>query len=105
MKEEGANNNTGWKRVATVGGTILTVVVQLDFPLTRANSTTPLPVNVPGAEVGDAVVIGFPPEAPINMIYNGTVDNSNSVSVRAHNPTGSAINPRIGSFTVTVIKH
>ena len=105
VKEEGTNNDTGWRRVATVGGTILTVVVQLDFPSIRANSTSPLSVNVPGAEIGDAVAIGFPPEGPINVIYNGTVERLNSVSVRAHNPTGSTINPRSGSFTVTVIKH
>lgn len=105
VKEEGLDSDNGWKRVATVGGTLRTVVVHLDFPSIPANSAKALSVTVPGAEVGDAVALSFPADAPLNMIYNGTVEKLGAVSVRAYNPTRASINPRKGSFTITVIKH
>jgi len=89
------------------GGTpvksILSATAALDFPSIAANSSADLTVTVTGAATGASVELGLPTAPTAGIIYMGFVSAANTVTVRAFNVTGSAINPASQSFRATVI--
>ena len=84
---------------------ILTAVATLDFPNTNAQLSSDLTITVPGAALGDVVVLGVPnASVNANACYTAFVSAANTVSVRLNNFSAGAINPASGSFRVTVFK-
>jgi predicted phage tail protein len=75
----------------------------LDFPSTVANATSTLTVNIPGAKVGDGVIVT--PDAPVaGFSYDGYVSGNTVVTVRAINGSGSTVDPASGMFTVQTLR-
>jgi hypothetical protein len=84
----------------------LTATVTLNFANTAANSSSDINITVNGAESGDAVSIGAPPEAMnANSNFTAWVSAANTVTVRFNNYSTAAIDPASGSFKVAVIKY
>jgi hypothetical protein len=75
--------------------------VTLDFPNTLSNARSVLSATVPGATIGDAVVV-TPPAAVSAQggIYTAHIQAANLVYVYFNNTTTAAINPSSGSFTI-----
>lgn len=93
----------------TIAGTaavrgIRTATTTLDFPSVAAQSSeVSSSITVTGAAVGDAVTVSPPPAAVVSGVhYSAHISAANTVLIRAHNYTGSAIDPASGSFRVTV---
>lgn len=55
---------------------------------------------VPGARPGDLVTLGPPPNFPAGLVATGAVVADDCVQIRVANPTGNAINPPSGAWTV-----
>ena len=83
---------------------VLRATATLDFPSISAQSQQELTVTVTGAAVGDPAMVA-PPAAPnASLVYWAYVSATNTVTVRAVNPTAGAIDPASASFTVMVLK-
>jgi len=89
---------------ALSAATILTGSATISFGSIAGNAMAVTPVTLPGAAVGDAVLISAPlTSSSLNMIFDGAVLGSGTVSVRAHNLASTAKTPPTGWFRVTVI--
>lgn len=107
------DNSTGNTNLSTGftagGGTVVKKVISatsvLDFPSISANSSSDLTVTVTGAisGSGSTVELGLPNSPVSGIIYMGFVSAADTVTVRAFNVTGSAINPASQTFRVTVL--
>lgn len=82
----------------------LTVAATLDFPSIAAVGTQALTVSVPGARVGDLVVLGLPDTVNNGVVFDARVSAADTVTVRALNITAGAIDPASASYRVSVIK-
>lgn len=75
----------------------------LNFPSVSAGGTQDLTINVPGARGGDLVTLGLPaPDSGI--VFEAWVSSNDTVTVRAHNITGSPINPASATFRVLIAR-
>ena len=83
---------------------ILMATDDLDFPSISSGGSEELTIIVTGAAVGDAVALGLPASPPSGLVWNAYVSVVDTVTVRATNITGSAIEPAEQSYTVAVIK-
>jgi hypothetical protein len=95
------------RMVVGASGTPLSSIYQnsasLDFPNTKARTSSDLTVTVTGATIGDAVSIGTPPVAVhANSSYSAWVSSANTVTVRFNNYSSRAINPVSGTFQAMV---
>lgn len=91
----------------TVGGSgvlkkILTATAALDFGSIAAGASADLTIAVTGAAVNDSVSLGPPPAPTAGIIFEPFVSATNTVTVRATNITGGAIDPASQTFRVTV---
>lgn len=75
----------------------------LDFGSISAQSSADLTITVTGAQVGDSVVLGLPSSPTAGIVFNAFVSAADTVTVRAHNYTGSPIDPASASYAVTVL--
>lgn len=77
----------------------------LNFASTLANAVRTLTVSVPGAQVGDVVELGIPPEAmPADGGYRAWVSAADTVSIRFWNNGSVSRDPGSGTFNVMVLK-
>lgn len=75
----------------------------LDFPSTAANAQSTLTVDIPGAKVGDGVIVT--PDAPTaGFSFSGYVSAPTKVTVRAINGSGSTADPASGLYTVITLR-
>ena len=76
----------------------------LNFPAVAAAGQQELTITVPGAAVGDAVVLA-PPAAPdAGLVWAGRVSAANTVTVRVVNVTAAPIDPAAATWGAQVIK-
>lgn len=85
--------------------TMLTATAALDFPSIPANATTNLTITVTGAGVNDTVGLGPPAALTSEIGLTAFVSATNTVTVRAINPTGAAIDPASGTYRATVFRY
>lgn len=78
--------------------------VTLDFASIAAAGTGTLNVTVPGAQVGDAVLLGLPASVNAGLVLNAHVSAADTVTVRAFNITAVAIDPASSGYSVLVFK-
>lgn len=95
------------KKVGVGNGSLIasiyTASATLDFPSIAANSSATLNITVTGAVVGGSVSLGLPSSPPAGIVYQGYVSAADTVTIRAFNVTGSAIDPASASFRATVV--
>jgi len=84
---------------------IISDTATLDFPSISPNSIEVLTMTVTGAEVGDTVMLGAPSTIEANLIWTGFVSAADTVSIRMHHTSGSAIDPASATWRATVIKY
>lgn len=84
---------------------LLPVLANLDFPLTAAQTSSDLTINVPGAADGDSVSLGVPIASQVaNTCYTAFVSAPDTVTVRFNNYSAAGVNPAAGNFKVGVVK-
>jgi hypothetical protein len=88
-----------------LGRDFLRVTAVLDFPSAAAAAGNNLTVSVPGAAVGDDVIIGFLAAPSPGLIFSGWVSAVDTVTVRAQNPTAGALDAASASYRVIVLKN
>lgn len=77
----------------------------LTFDPVPANGFLDLGFNITGAEIGDVVALGIPAAAQVDgVIFTAMVSNTNVITVRCHNFTGSPISIPGGTYKATVFK-
>ena len=84
---------------------VISDTATLDFPSISSNSIEVLTMTVTGAEVGDTVMLGAPSTIEDNLIWTGFVSAADTVSIRMHHTSGSAIDPASATWRATVIKY
>lgn len=93
-------------KVPTSGGTVMDLLVSntasLDFASIAAGASEDLTITVTGAAVGDSVALGLPAAPTAGIIFQGFVSATNTVTVRATNITGSAVDPSSATYRATV---
>lgn len=95
----------------TVGGgaahrAIYSAASELDFGSIAANTAIDLTITVAGAGTNSTVVASRADGAMTgNISLSGWVSATNTVTVRASNPTVGAIDPLTGSYRVTVFQY
>lgn len=83
---------------------ILTASATLNFPSVSAGSCEDLTISVPGAEIGDPVIVSVPEFPPLTF-FNAQVTSSDTVTVRfCNNQFGITRNLDSGVFKVIVFK-
>jgi hypothetical protein len=87
----------------TLAKAIITTAA-LDFTSISTGNNAMLDVTVTGAALGDAVVVTQIP-AEYNLTISAWVDSANTVRVKAHNISGSTIDPSSYTFKIYVLKN
>lgn len=82
----------------------LAAVTTLDFPSISAAGTQTLTVTVPGAAVGDVVVIGLPATVNAGIVFDARVTAADTLTVRAMNITASPVDPASATYDFVVFK-
>jgi len=94
--------------VAIGGGTaitkVLTATAALDFGSIAAAGSEDKTITVAGAAVGDAVAFSLPAAIDAGLVFNAFVTAADTVTIRATNVTGGAIDAASATFRVVVIK-
>jgi hypothetical protein len=112
IPESGAVEFDGTNYYATSGTTrytlakTLTATASLDFPSIAAFSSADLTISLPGAVIGDLILLGIPATAYANTsVCASFVSAANTVTVRYINYTNYALDPTSGLFRVAVIRY
>lgn len=96
------------ERLTVGGATVLTKLLSatatLDFGSIAAAASSDLTITVTGAATGDAVAIGLPASPAAGIVFFGFVSATNTVTVRAMNITGSAVDPASATYRATVFQ-
>jgi len=111
VQAEAASNNTTvmtplrTKQQIDEIRTANSATAELTYGSIGANSASVQSVSVPGAQVGDGVVIGLP-AAGINagLVATAWVSAEGSVTLRLTNVTGAAITPAVATYRLTAIR-
>lgn len=84
----------------------LTASATLDFGNAVAGAAVDLTIAVPGAALGDEVILGVPNASAVaNGSFSAWVSAADVVTVRfANNDLTAALNPASGVFNVKVVK-
>lgn len=82
---------------------MLSAIATLDFPSIAADSSADLTVTVTGAAVNDLVQLGLPASPASGINFKVFVSSANTITVRAQNDTGMAIDPASASYRVSVM--
>ena len=83
---------------------ILSKSMAVDFPSIAARSSNDQDIAVPGAAVGDQVVIGLPAAVQAGLVFDARVSAAGTVKLRASNFTAAAVDAAEATYTVGVIK-
>lgn len=84
-------------------GKVLTATASLNFPSTIAGAIADLTISVPGAVLGDTVLLGIPHgSVTATGVFVAWVSAADTVTVR-FSPKGTE-DPPAGTFKVTVIQ-
>lgn len=83
---------------------LLSGTATLDFASIAAAASADLTITVTGAAVGDAVALALPAAPAAGIVFFAFVSAANTVTVRAMNITGLAVDPASASYTVNVFK-
>lgn len=110
--DNGTKEYDGSNEFLTVGGVrytmakTLTATATLDFPSIASNGYQDLTMTVTGAVDGDVVAIGAPNgSVPAGVMYHAWVSATDTVTIRAHNTSGGAVDPASGTFRASIIKY
>ena len=82
---------------------ILTATATLDFTSIGGGAQANLTISVPGAAVGDEVIMALPAAPAAGLVFNAFVSATNTVTIRASNITGSPVDAASASYGVIVI--
>lgn len=99
----------GTQALVALGGgsqfkSILSAAAALDFPSIAAGGQAESTISVTGAAVGDTVHLGTPAGLESGLAVTARVTAADTVTVRAVNVTGSAIDPASGTYRAVVVK-
>jgi len=83
---------------------VLTASATLDFASIAAAASEDLTITVTGAAVGDSVTLGLPAAPTAGIVFNNFVSAADTVTVRATNITGGAVDPASADYTAMVFK-
>ena len=106
-------NNTNVLEISSTGvkfnsGTEITKILSatdtLDFASIGSQASSDLTIAVTGAAAGDSVFLGLPASPAAGIVFNAFVSAADTVTVRAHNYTGGAVDPASATYRVTVVK-
>jgi hypothetical protein len=107
----GGTERTRWSSSGfTIGASgtpiasVISATATLDFPSISTLTSADLTITVTGAATGDVVALGLPAAPTAGIAWNAFVSATNTVTVRAHNYTGSSIDPASAAFRVQVTK-
>jgi hypothetical protein len=82
-----------------------TATAELTYGSIAANSSASQSVSVPGAQVGDGVVVGLPAAGiDTGLVPVAWVSAPGSVTLRLRNVTGDAITPAVATYRLTAIR-
>ena len=82
-----------------------TATAELTYGSVGANASSVQSVSVPGAQVGDGVVIGLPAAGiTAGLVATAWVSAAGSVTLRLTNVTGAAITPAVATYRLTAIR-
>lgn len=95
------NNNKSFLDRKVLEGT-----VALDFPSIAAAASATLTVNVPGAVVGDAVIVsGADAAGPTaGLLFTAWVSAAGVVTVRATNVTAAPVDAAVANFVALIVQ-
>jgi hypothetical protein len=82
---------------------IAPTVLDMDEVPTIACLDSVLSASVTGAAVGDVCILGLPAAPTANLAFSCFVSATDTVSIRACNPTAGGINPASASYSARVI--
>lgn len=103
LVESGQQSTIGMD--STLIPTYTTGAATLAFGTLAGNScTADLPLNVPGAAVGDALAPGWPASLPASVIGMMRVTAANTVAIRICNLAAPSANVASGSYRATVVR-
>lgn len=83
---------------------ILSMTKAIDFPSIAAAASNDQTVTLAGAAVGDSVHLGLPAAPQAGLIFQGFVSAADTVTIRATNITGSAVDAASATYRVTVLQ-
>jgi len=83
---------------------VLTNSAALDFASIATTASEDLTITVTGAAVNDEVALGLPSAPAAGLVFNAFVSAANTVTVRASNITGTAVNAPSATYAVSVFK-
>lgn len=89
------------------GGALLGILfgtAALDFPSIAAAASADLTIAVAGAAVNDRVILGLPAAPTAGLIFQVFVSAADTVTVRATNITGLAVDALSATYNVSVLK-
>lgn len=92
--------------IAGNGNTITKVLsgsASLNFPSISAASQSSLTISVPGAAVGDEVIMALPAAPAAGLVFNAFVSAADTVTVRASNISASPVDAAAATYGVIVI--
>lgn len=81
---------------------IRTASASLNFPSITNATQADLTITVPGAAIGDEVVMALPAAPAAGIVFNAFVSAANTVTIRASNISGSPVNPDAATYSVIV---
>ncbi|WP_188478579.1 right-handed parallel beta-helix repeat-containing protein [Stappia taiwanensis] len=87
------------------GSDIIRVSSTWDIPSTAADAHQNTTVVVPGARLGDTVIVNHTAVVNSNMQLSGCVSSPGVISVRFHNRTPSTQDLVTGALKITLIRH
>jgi hypothetical protein len=83
---------------------VLTNSATLDFASIATTASEDLTITVTGAAVNDEVALGLPAAPAAGLVFNAFVSAANTVTIRASNITGTAVNAPSATYAVSVFK-
>lgn len=93
--------------IGTTGLTLTNVLgasATLNFASIAAAAQEDLTITVTGAAANNAVILGLPTAPTAGIVFDAFVSAANTVTVRATNITGSAVDPASATYSVVVIQ-
>lgn len=83
---------------------VLKGTATLDFASIAAAASADLTITVTGAAVGDTVALALPAAPAAGLVFFAFVSAADTVTVRAMNITGLAVDAASASYTVNVFQ-
>lgn len=93
--------------IAGSGLTVTSVLgasATLNFGSIAAAASADLTITVTGANTNNAVALGLPASPAAGIVFFGFVSAADTVTVRAMNITGSAVDPASATYSAVVLQ-